>query len=139
TFVAPGVGVLSTIPDGALDSTSLTVASRDVSAYPLIGSGHDEIDGPFVDCGVGKPAEFPAAVRGNIALIKRGASMTFAEKTKNATAAGARAVIIYNDDDVTKNDLDRLTLLRTVCDPACHALPEDLAYPWPMVIAISNA
>ena len=139
TFVAPGVSVLSTIPDGALDSTSLTVASRDVAAWPLIGSGHDEIVGPFVDCGFGTTTQFPASVRGNIALIKRGNGMTFAEKTKNATAAGARGVIIYNDDDVAKNDLDRLTLLRTVCDPVCHAVPEDAAYPWPMVIAISNA
>jgi subtilisin family serine protease len=139
TFVAPGVSVLSTIPDGALDVTQLTVGTRDVSAYPLIGSGHDEVVGPFVDCGFGATTQFPASVRGNIALIKRGNSMTFAEKTKNATAAGARAVIIYNDDDATKNDIDRLTLLRSVCDPSCHALPEDAAYPWPMVIAITQA
>jgi subtilisin family serine protease len=139
TFVGPGVNVLSTVPDGALDVTSLTAASREINAWPLIGSGHEEVTGPFVDCGFGAANDFPPAVRDRIALIKRGASITFADKTKRAVAAGAHGIIIYNDDDVTKQDLDRLTLLRSVCDPLCHAVAEDLAYPWPMVIAISNA
>jgi len=139
TFVAPGVNVLSTIPDGALASTSLDADSRSIAAWPLIGSGYDDITGPFVDCGFGAPKDFPASVRDRIALIKRGANITFADKAKAAVAAGAHGVIIYNDDDVTKPDLSNLTLLRTVCDPICHAAAEDLAYPWPMAIVISNA
>lgn len=139
TFVAPGVNVLSTIPNGTLDDVALSVGPRSVTTFPLIGSAHDDVTDSFVDCGFGATGQFPASVRDHIALIKRGNAMTFADKTKNAQRAGARAVIIYNDDDATKQDLDRLTLLRTVCDPLCHAAAEDLAYPWPMVIAISQA
>ncbi len=52
--------------------------------------------GPFVYCGIGASAsDFPSAVKGNIALIERGTA-TFNTKTKNAVAAGATGVIIYN-------------------------------------------
>jgi subtilisin family serine protease len=48
------------------------------------------------DCGLGYPTNFPAAVRGNIALIARG-TLFFSEKVANAMAAGARAAVIYNN------------------------------------------
>lgn len=52
---------------------------------------------PYVHCGQGRDAiEFPDAVRGNIALIQRG-SVTFRLKARNAQAAGAAAVVIYNN------------------------------------------
>jgi len=138
TFVAPGVNVLSTVPEGNLISTSLFVDGQEVAAYPLIGTGRAAIRAPVIDCGFGAAGQFPASVRGNLALIKRGAMLSFADKTKNAIAAGAAGVIIYNDDDVGKTDWDRFTLLRQVCDPKCHALAEDLAYPWPMALSVSN-
>jgi subtilisin family serine protease len=47
-------------------------------------------------CGLGNPTDFPAAVNNNIALIQRG-SLNFSDKVLNAMAAGARAVIIYNN------------------------------------------
>jgi len=46
-------------------------------------------------CGLGYPADFPAAVDNDIALIQRG-TLTFAAKAANAKAAGARAAIIFN-------------------------------------------
>ncbi len=50
-----------------------------------------------VYAGLGKPEELAAAnVQGKIALIKRG-EIGFVDKTKNAQAAGAAAVIIYNN------------------------------------------
>ncbi len=54
------------------------------------------IAGCLYPCGLGKVGEFPAGVSGNIALIRRG-DITFAEKATNAKAAGARAVIVYNN------------------------------------------
>ncbi|HKW29976.1 MAG TPA: PA domain-containing protein, partial [Verrucomicrobiae bacterium] len=48
------------------------------------------------NCGLGNPADFPAAVSNNIALIQRG-TLTFSNKVLNAMAAGARAAIIYNN------------------------------------------
>lgn len=50
----------------------------------------------IVDCGIGKPEEFTNAVKGNVALIKRG-SLAFTDKILNAAAAGAKAVIISNN------------------------------------------
>jgi len=50
------------------------------------------------DCGLGnEPAEFPAAVNGNIAIVKRDRVVYFSEKTTNAQNAGAVAEIIYNN------------------------------------------
>lgn len=42
------------------------------------------------------PADYPAAVAGNVALIKRG-TCTFQQKALNAKAAGAAAAVIYNN------------------------------------------
>jgi subtilisin family serine protease len=53
--------------------------------------------GPFVFCGFGGPSEFPASVNGKVALISRGSGITFLDKAKNAHAAGAIGVIIYNN------------------------------------------
>lgn len=51
----------------------------------------------YVKCGLGhSPSDFPAVVKGNIALIKRG-QIPFSDKGKAAQAAGAAAVIIYNN------------------------------------------
>jgi minor extracellular serine protease Vpr len=55
------------------------------------------IDLAFVDCGRGANASaFPATTKGRIALCERG-DVTFLEKAKGAQAAGAAALIIYNN------------------------------------------
>lgn len=52
---------------------------------------------PLVFVGLGKPADYVGRdVRGKIALVSRG-EITFAEKVANATAAGAWAVLIFNN------------------------------------------
>jgi subtilisin family serine protease len=57
------------------------------------------IDMEYIPCGLGaRPADFPAEVRGRIALIQRG-DITFAEKAANAQRAGAVAAVIYNNRD----------------------------------------
>lgn len=62
----------------------------------------------YVYCGVGDtPDQFPAAVRGKIALIARGSTVDadtagtglFVNKAAQAQAAGAVAAVIYNDVD----------------------------------------
>lgn len=53
----------------------------------------------LVDCGLGNTEDFEGKdLNGKIALISRG-SITFVEKQLNAQAAGASAVIIYNNLD----------------------------------------
>ena len=62
----------------------------------------------YVYCGVGDtPDQFPASVRGKIALVARGSTVDadaagtglFANKAAQAAAAGAVGVIVYNDVD----------------------------------------
>ncbi|MGK2859001.1 MAG: S8 family serine peptidase [Thermoanaerobaculia bacterium] len=96
-ITAPGVGVLSTFP---IDASLLPLITGDgvsgIAAGLLQNSPLRRVTGQFVDCGLGKTGEFPASVAGKLALIQRG-EITFAEKAKNAKAAGATGVIIFNN------------------------------------------
>lgn len=96
-LAAPGWGVLSTLPLGSDTVSYVADGNIAYEAMPLTGSIQGVITNEFVDCGLGKPSEFPASVRGKIALIKRGED-TFANKVRAAKAAGAVAVAIYNYD-----------------------------------------
>ncbi|WNC17106.1 M28 family peptidase [Brevibacillus brevis] len=62
--------------------------------------------GEIADCGLGTAADFQSGkARGKIALVRRG-STTFAEKVRQAAAAGAVAAIVWNDrDDALKGTL----------------------------------
>lgn len=57
----------------------------------------------YVDCGVGATTDFTGkSLSGKVALIQRGGEeagemLSFAQKEKNAKAAGAKAVIIYDN------------------------------------------
>lgn len=54
-------------------------------------------DYEFIDCGLGNTEDFEGKdVEGKVALIKRG-GLTFTNKIKNAEAAKAKGVIIYNN------------------------------------------
>ncbi len=67
------------------------------SALPFTQSGAGAASGRLVPAGLGAQADFPAAVAGNIALIQRG-TLTFQEKVSNAMAAGAKGVIVFNNE-----------------------------------------
>ncbi|CAN5727779.1 S8 family serine peptidase [soil metagenome] len=99
---APGVSVLSSI------STTTLSLSAEWNGVPhtvvkLTGSGTGFVSAQAVFCGVGNPADFPPAVSGQIAHIRRGGTdaqgntLSFITKTQNAIAAGAQAVIISNN------------------------------------------
>ncbi|WP_225771697.1 M20/M25/M40 family metallo-hydrolase [Inquilinus sp. Marseille-Q2685] len=51
-----------------------------------------------------EPADFPAAVSGQIALVQRG-TCDFSVKAANAKAAGAKAVVIFNEGQPGRTDL----------------------------------
>lgn len=92
-LAAPGQDILSAQPSTlAFVAGSTTYASIELT-YGGLTPG---ISGTIIDCGLGNSSEFPAAVRGNIALIQRG-TLTFAAKVANAKTAGAVAAIIYNN------------------------------------------
>ena len=135
SFVAPGVDVLSTLPVGTGSIGEVTTGSTAIDAPPLTGSARGTITSQFVYCNLGNPEDFPASVRGKIALIKRG-TLTFHDKTKNALAAGAVGVIIFNKDDSSL----AWTLITQTCDANgqnCKDNPADLSFAWPVTVGIS--
>jgi Zn-dependent M28 family amino/carboxypeptidase len=62
-------------------------------------------------------SDFPAGTAGKIALVQRG-TCTFLEKTKAAAAAGAIAIIIFNEGQVGRTDTDYFTLGEVSTIPA---------------------
>jgi subtilisin family serine protease len=95
--VGPGVGVLSTFPIDAGTLPLITGSGlQGIAAALMTNSPAGRITGPYVFCKLGAPGDFPAAVSGKIALIERG-DLTFADKAKNAKAAGAIGVIVFNN------------------------------------------
>ena len=118
--------------------------STSIDAFGLIGSAKGKPSAQYVYCGLGATAgDFPASVRGNIALIQRG-SATFNTKTKNALAAGAAGVVIYNCSKTNtpttcSNDSPGgWTLIGKLADGSTDD-PADLAFGWPVTVGISNA
>jgi serine protease len=90
----PGVNVMSTIPN--IDAT-VTWNESAHDGNPLSGSQLGTITGQVYSCNQGlSAADFPAAVSGNIALIRRGGA-TFASKVQLAAEAGAVGVVISNN------------------------------------------
>lgn len=124
-LVAPGVGVLSTLPMGTGSIGYVRANGSAIGSPGLTGSPKASVTGRFVYCGLGQTSDFPSSVRGNIALIKRG-TLTFGTKVKNAKAAGAVAVVIFNKDDSAIN----WTLLSD--DPA------DKTFEWPLAVGITD-
>jgi subtilisin family serine protease len=97
-IAAPGAAILSTILTTLTNTNeSLSVNGQSFVAQGFLYSGYTEaIEARLVDCGIGQPFEFPPEVAGNIALIERG-TLFFFEKVNHAEAAGAIAVVIFNN------------------------------------------
>jgi len=147
-LVGPGVRVLSSVLRGTAEVAEVTSPTRTISAGNMIGSPAEaEVGGEFVYCGYGNTGDFPSSVRGRIALIKRGGvptRLTFNAKAKNAKAAGAIAVIVF--DDKPPGPFVTPTLIGTISSPAgCTTLctvkndPADLAFEWPLSLFVSKS
>jgi subtilisin family serine protease len=98
-LVAPGVNVLSSVPQGTGSEASV-VSTSTISAIGMefaSKTGSSGVAGTLVNCGQAVAVtDCPASVFGNIALIQRGTN-SFAEKVANAMTAGATAAILYNN------------------------------------------
>lgn len=102
-IVAPGVAVVSSVPMGTgRESKVLTgvgAAQREVKSTSFVGSPDvaQPTTNDLVFVGLGKPENFTQAkVTGKFALIQRG-EIAFGDKAKNAIAAGAAGVVIFNN------------------------------------------
>jgi subtilisin family serine protease len=155
----PGVGVFSTFRVGQGRNSFVTSGSALYDGFALTAAGIGTPASEYVYCGIGAVAgDFPVSVKNNVALIQRGTA-TFNLKTKNAIAAGAKAVVIYNCSIAAtpttcgNESFGGWTLVGKVNattgqkDPACDNGtssnckddPADLAFAWPVDIGISYA
>ena len=101
--VAPGVAVVSSVPMGSGRESKVMVgavggAQQIVNSTSFVGAPEilQPVTNTLVVAGLGKPTDFTSAVSGKFALIMRG-EIPFADKVKNAIAAGAAGVVIYNN------------------------------------------
>jgi subtilisin family serine protease len=123
------VSVLSTVPIGKGNLTFVNSGTNDLESTPLDGSPLATLTGNFVYCGFGGSAsDFPASVRGKIALIQRGNNVHFSVKARNANAAGATAVVIFNN--VADGPMNWTMLGDNV---------DDNTYKWPLAVGLSLA
>ena len=104
------------------------VAGTEVFTLEFSGSGEAQADVQAVDVVVPatpapsstsgcEAADFAGFVAGNIALIQRG-TCTFEVKVANAAAAGASAVIIFNEGQPGRTDPGEFTLGNPAAIPA---------------------
>ena len=102
--VAPGVDVMSSVPQGTgRDSeVKLSLNGQSFQIVPsttFAGSQSpmSPVVGELVEAGLGKPTDFSGkSIRGKFALVQRGEIM-FAEKAQNAINAGATGLVVYNN------------------------------------------
>lgn len=97
--VAPGVGILSSVPIGTGSEAGVTVGLTSYRAFGMEFAARTTPDytATLVNCGRGQLTDFTnAAPAGFVALIERG-DIDFATKAANAKTQGAGAVIIYNN------------------------------------------
>lgn len=102
-IVAPGVAVVSSVPQGTGREASATLHANGedlaVNANSFVG-GKELLKAEtnvLVPAGLGKVEDFKKVdVKGFFALIQRG-EINFSEKVKNAINAGAAGVVIYNN------------------------------------------
>jgi subtilisin family serine protease len=109
-LVAPGVNVLSTWVSpmvatgdgrkfGGVRADYVDSATNGDLTFTACPPPTNGISGTFVNSGFGNPADFPASVKGKIALVSRG-TLTFFDKAQNAAKAGAIGIIVYDNAPV---------------------------------------
>jgi subtilisin family serine protease len=98
-FVAPGANIFSASPQGKGAITTVLVDGQSVMSATFVGAPltATPFTSDLINCGNGRPADFPAEVNGKTAFIKRG-EIKFIEKLNTALKVGAKAVIFYNNE-----------------------------------------
>jgi len=94
-IAAPGVSVLSTVPQGEGRDASLDVGTASYDAAGMEGSPLASGTGPLVDCGDGSSTCTGAA--GAVCVIQRG-TIAFSDKVLACQNGGGVAAIVYNNE-----------------------------------------
>lgn len=102
--VAPGVSVISTVPlgSGRESVVSTNVNNAFVAINSAVVQGGEEfmgqMEGEIVYAGLGSPEEIAKVnLKGKVALMSRG-TILFVDKVINAMRAGAKAIVIHNNE-----------------------------------------
>ena len=90
----PGVGVLSTVPNGQGLLGSVNAGGLAVEAFPFEGSPQLTRSGALFDFGIGNAVNSGAS--GRVCLIARG-TVDFVTKVNNCQASGGIGAVIYNN------------------------------------------
>jgi subtilisin family serine protease len=90
----PGVGVLSTVPNGKGLLGSLNVGGLAVEAFPIEFSPAVSRSGALFNFGIGDAVN--AGASGRVCLIARG-TVDFVTKVNNCQASGGVGAVIYNN------------------------------------------
>jgi len=93
-LVAPGVGVLSTVP--YLPNSFLYVGGEDFEGLPMEFAPYVEATGPLADGGRCLPGDPAIDWTGQVVLCERG-DASFAEKVTTVMNNGGVAAVIYNN------------------------------------------
>jgi subtilisin family serine protease len=93
-IAGPGVGVLSTVPNGKGLLGGLDVGGLAVEAFPMEGSPAVSRSGALFDFGLGNAVV--AGASGKVCLIARG-TVDFSTKVGNCQASGGVGAVIYNN------------------------------------------
>lgn len=135
--VAPGLDVLSSVLVQSVPNAGIAAGTLRLRGVPLKESRRGDLYGDIINCGFGEPGSCLGDATGKIAVMRRGNNIYFAEKVRNAVAAGAIAAVIYNYDDAPTQSW---SLIRPVCDANlnCVANADDVAYPWPVVVKVNK-
>ena len=136
--MAPAV-VASTVPVGSIPSATAVGDDGRITteAAPLIGAKRGDLTGQLVFCGIGRPEDMPAELAGKIAFMQRDINVPFAEKVKNAVAAGAIGALIMNAEGSVA--YQNWTLIRPDCTPdGCVPYQPDVDFNYPVVVALST-
>jgi subtilisin family serine protease len=128
SLVAPGVRVLSLARKGSTTIGAIQTPATEIAGRGINGSPRATVTGKLIYCGSGSAAgDFPASVAGNIALIQREGVLTLNQRASNAKAAGAAAVIIYNN---TGGAVDWTYIIET--DPTAAS------FDWPLSVGLTK-
>jgi Zn-dependent M28 family amino/carboxypeptidase len=101
---------------GSGDFTRQLVPTNDIQPRPA--GGQFTPGGSTSGCEAG---DYPASVTGNIALVQRG-TCPFRQKAETAQAAGAVAVVVFNEGNDDPND-DRFGVVNGTLDPPIDDIP----------------
>jgi len=98
-LVAPGVEVMSLVTTNSVPASTLKIDGEFAMRVRIVAGSHRvPLTARMIDCGSGRENEFPATVRGGIALVQR-SELTFTQQVRNAMNAGAIGVVIANSDE----------------------------------------